>query len=90
MDNIVNVLREYPTAKIEINGHTDNRGEPANNMVLSQNRANTVQTYLIENGLSPTRIIETIGFGEGRPISDNASEKGMQDNRLSEIVVVER
>ena len=90
LDNVVRVMREYPKTKIEVNGHTDSRGEDARNLVLSQNRANTVQTYLIAKGISATRIIKAVGFGEKSPISDNDSEEGMQENRRSEIVVVER
>lgn len=90
LDNVAKVLAEYPKAKIEINGHTDSRGEPSRNMELSQNRANAVHTYLMDKGISADRIYKAIGFGESNPISDNDSEEGMQKNRRSEIVVVER
>ncbi len=90
LDNVARVLAEYPKAKIEVNGHTDSRGDDALNLVLSQNRANAVQTYLIGKGISATRILKAIGFGETSPISDNHSEEGMQENRRSEIVLVER
>ncbi len=90
LDNVARVLTEYPKAKIEVNGHTDSRGEDAGNIILSQNRANAVQAYLIEKGISTTRILKAVGFGENSPISDNDSEEGMQENRRSEIVLVER
>lgn len=90
LDNVVRVMQEYPKTKIEVNGHTDSRGEDALNLVLSQNRANAVQAYLIAKGISAGRIINAVGFGETSPISDNDSEEGMQENRRSEIVVVER
>ena len=83
-------MTEYPKAKIEVNGHTDSRGEDARNMILSQNRANAVQAYLIAKGISAPRILKAVGFGETSPISDNDSEEGMQENRRSEIVLVER
>ncbi len=90
LDNVVRVMQEYPKTKIEVNGHTDSRGDDARNLVLSQNRANAVQAYLIAKGISATRILKAVGFGETSPISDNDTEEGMQENRRSEVVVMER
>ncbi|MFK7984216.1 MAG: OmpA family protein [Saprospiraceae bacterium] len=90
LDNVARVLTAYPKAKIEVNGHTDSRGEDVRNMILSQNRANAVQAYLIGKEIATTRILKAVGFGETSPISDNNSEEGMQENRRSEIVLVER
>ena len=90
LDNVVTVLKEYPNSKIEVNGHTDSRGEDAKNNILSQNRAKAVQSYLTNNGISISRILKAVGFGERDPIATNDTEKGRQENRRSEIVVIER
>lgn len=83
-------MKEYPKTKIEVNGHTDSRGDDAMNLTLSQNRAKAVQNYLINNGIGTDRIMKAVGFGENDPIATNDTDEGRQENRRSEIVVVER
>ncbi len=90
LDNVVKVLNAYPKAKIAVNGHTDSRGDDAMNLVLSENRAKAVQTYLLSKGIDSERIIRAVGFGETDPIATNETEEGRQENRRSELVVVER
>ena len=90
LDNVARVMNEYPKAKIEINGHTDSRGTEAMNLVLSQNRAETVLEYLKGKGVAADRIVKAVGFGENKPVARNDTEEGMQENRRSEVVVVAR
>ena len=90
LDNVVKVLNAYPKAKIEVNGHTDSRGDNAMNLTLSENRAKAVRAYLLIKGITPDRIVRAVGFGETDPIATNETDKGRQENRRSELVVVER
>lgn len=90
LDNVVKVLTAYPKAKISVNGHTDSRGDDAMNLTLSENRAQAVRSYLLGKGIGSERIVRAIGFGETEPIATNDTDKGRQENRRSELVVVER
>ncbi len=72
---------------IEVQGFTDNRGDPRKNMKLSQDRADTVRNYYIQKGIKSKRI-RAVGFGEDNPIASNASESGRAMNRRIEIKFV--
>lgn len=87
LDNIVQLLKENPSLKIQINGHTDNVGKPADNLKLSNNRANAVIQYLIAKGIEAKRL-SAKGWGETQPLADNASEAGRAQNRRTEMKVV--
>ncbi len=89
LDKIVQLLNDNPTLKIEISGHTDNAGKPADNLILSNNRAKTVVSYLINNRISPQRLTYK-GFGEKQPVADNSTEDGRSKNRRTELKVVSR
>lgn len=90
LDNVLRVLQTYPKTKIEVNGHTDSRGDEGMNLTLSESRAKAVKDYLINKGIAENRILKAVGFGETTPIATNATDEGRQENRRSEIVVVER
>lgn len=81
LDRVSNVLNQYPNTTVRIEGHTDNVGSEQSNMVLSQNRANSVKNVLIQKGINSNRI-SAIGFGEGYPISSNQAQ-----NRRVNIVI---
>jgi outer membrane protein OmpA-like peptidoglycan-associated protein len=87
LDRAVQVLQDYPTLKLEIQGHTDNRGRAAYNRDLSQRRAEAVRTYFITRGIKPERIT-AIGYGLERPIADNQSESGRSRNRRTEFRII--
>jgi outer membrane protein OmpA-like peptidoglycan-associated protein len=87
LDRAVQVLQDYPTLKLEIQGHTDNRGRAAYNRDLSQRRAEAVRTYFITRGVKPERVT-AIGYGLERPIADNQSESGRSRNRRTEFRIV--
>lgn len=87
LENIVHLLKENPSLKIQINGHTDNVGKPADNLKLSNNRANAVIQYLIGKGIEAKRL-SSKGWGETQPLADNASEAGRAQNRRTEMKVV--
>jgi len=70
--------------KVRIEGHTDNDGEDAHNMKLSGERALAVKRWLIAAGVSADRLV-AVGFGETRPIADNATAEGKAQNRRTEF-----
>lgn len=88
LDNIVLLMKENPALKIRINGHTDNTGKPADNLKLSNNRANAVIQYIISKGIDAKRL-SSKGLGETEPIADNNSEEGRSKNRRTEMIVVQ-
>ena len=73
---------------IEIRGHTDDVGDEDSNLLLSQQRAQSVMDYLIGKGISKSRITSR-GFGESNPIASNESEEGRAINRRTEFVIIE-
>jgi len=75
--------------KIEISGHTDNVGKPADNLSLSNNRAKAVVNYLIGKKIAPQRLTAK-GYGETKPVADNKTEEGKAKNRRTELRVVSR
>ncbi|HXI57430.1 MAG TPA: OmpA family protein [Polyangia bacterium] len=76
--------------KLRIEGHTDRSGNAAKNLRLSQDRAEAVRTYLIEQGgIAGTRL-EAVGFGSTKPIATNGTKKGRALNRRSEFIIVDR
>lgn len=87
LDNVFLLMRDNPTLKIQINGHTDNVGKANDNMVLSNNRAQAVVKYLISKGIDPQRLSHK-GFGSTQPIADNGTEAGRAQNRRTELKVV--
>lgn len=80
-------LNNNPTLKIEISGHTDNRGDKIHNQQLSQNRAKAVYTYLISKGITADRLSYK-GYGEDKPIESNDTEDGRALNRRTEFMIV--
>lgn len=87
LDKIVVLMRDNPTLTIQINGHTDNVGKAEDNMVLSNNRAQSVVKYLASKGVEPSRL-SFKGYGATQPVADNTSEEGRAKNRRTELKVV--
>jgi outer membrane protein OmpA-like peptidoglycan-associated protein len=84
---IVAILKEYPTAKFALEGHTDSDGKDDANLVLSQNRAAAVKSFLVENGIAADRLTSE-GFGEAKPVATNATKAGKAQNRRVEVKLV--
>ena len=87
LDKIAEVISKYPENRIGIEGHTDNVGKDTYNVTLSQGRADSVQAYLISKGLPPRCVVGTIGYGESRPVADNATAEGRAQNRRVELKI---
>lgn len=80
-------LNKYPETKAKIEGHTDNVGNDADNMKLSKQRAASVVNYLVsEHGINRNRLT-AVGYGESRPIANNATDEGKQANRRIDAVI---
>jgi outer membrane protein OmpA-like peptidoglycan-associated protein len=88
LDPFVASLRDDPTARVTIVGHTDNTGSDALNDRLSVERADSVRDYIVTRGVAAGRI-ETAGRGEREPVADNATEAGRAKNRRVEIFLRE-
>ena len=86
LGRVVTFLQDNPTAKIFIKGFTDNIGKPADNLALSEKRANAVKDLLLKHGISAARL-SSKGFGEKNPVAGNSSEAGRALNRRTEIEV---
>ena len=86
LDRIVKLLKDVPTLRIEISGHTDNTGSAAINETLSQQRAEAVVTYLKNKGIVATRLTAK-GYGASKPVNSNSSDEGRQQNRRTEFEI---
>ena len=89
LGNIAAILKAFPKVKVRIGGYTDNTGDAATNVTLSQARADNVMAELAKLGVDPSRM-EAKGYGQERPVADNATEDGRQKNRRISLHVVEK
>lgn len=89
LDAVYEVLRDNPKIKIEVQGHTDDRGPDAYNKRLSQQRADSVRDYLVRKGIDGSRLIGK-GFGEEKPLVQNDSERNRALNRRVQFVRTEK
>lgn len=87
LDKVVQLLKDNPSIKIEIDGHTDNVGKPADNLTLSNNRAKAVINYFLYKGITADRL-SSKGFGATKPVAENTSEQGRAKNRRTELKVI--
>ncbi len=88
LSKVMKILDDNPNMKIEISGHTDNRGSLEYNTKLSRSRAKAVVDYLIEKGVDSQRLTFE-GYAFTQPISDNDTDEGRQMNRRVEFKVLE-
>jgi outer membrane protein OmpA-like peptidoglycan-associated protein len=86
LDRLVIYLKQNPTRKIEISGHTDNTGNKGHNQKLSEARAQSVATYLADHGISKNNITYA-GLGSSKPIATNDTEDGRNKNRRVEFLL---
>ncbi len=89
IEGFAQYLKLNPGIKVEIQGHTDNVGNPKDNEALSNNRAFSVKAVLEELGISGKRITAK-GFGQSQPIADNKTEEGRAKNRRTEFMILEK
>ena len=87
LDKLVELLVKKPIYKLNVFGHTDNKGGDALNLALSKNRALAVKTYLVGKTIAGDRIT-TDGFGSTKPIADNNTPEGREKNRRVEFFII--
>jgi outer membrane protein OmpA-like peptidoglycan-associated protein len=88
LDRIVKIMKDNPRMKIELRGHTDNRGNPQKLMKLSEDRVKVVKDYLVSKGIASNRIT-TKAFGGTKPINRNNSEAEHARNRRVEFKILQ-
>ena len=88
LDSLVELMNKFPSMRVEIGGHTDNKGSRKDNEILSLNRAKAVVKFLVENGISESRL-EYKGYGQEKPVDSNETEAGRLNNRRVEFVILE-
>jgi OmpA-OmpF porin, OOP family len=86
LDDAVAALKKYPELVVEVRGHTDSRGSAKHNVLLSQRRAESVEAYLKEHGV--TNTLTAKGYGEKLPIADNKTEEGRLENRRVSLKII--
>lgn len=84
LNDVSTTLIEYPKTAVDVVGHASSDGDDAYNQALSERRANSVQSYLINSGVQSVRL-KAFGMGETQPIADNATQAGRAANRRVEI-----
>lgn len=90
LDEITAAVRDTPQIKkLSIEGHTDSTGSDKYNRKLSDQRAASVKAYLVEHGIDAGRLVSK-GWGESKPIGDNATEDGREQNRRVEFIILEQ
>ena len=90
LDEVAGVLKEHPEIlKIEVQGHTDSKGNRAINTPLSKNRAAAVVRALVKRGIDPKRL-SSKGFGPDEPVASNDTEEGRQKNRRVQFKILEK
>jgi outer membrane protein OmpA-like peptidoglycan-associated protein len=87
---VADAIKSAKIKKVLIEGHTDSQGGDAYNMKLSQKRADSVRDHLIDKGGVDPAVLESVGFGETRPIESNKTAKGRALNRRTEFKIIER
>lgn len=88
LERVSKVLQDNPSMKIEISGHTDNKGSATYNLKLSESRAKSVVDFLISTSVAKNRLSYK-GYGFVKPIASNDTEEGRQQNRRTEFKVLE-
>lgn len=89
LGNLVSLMKKNSSVAVELRGHTDSTGDDAANMQLSQTRAENVRSYLVRNGIDPSRLTGN-GYGETIPLESNDTEEGRAANRRTELRIISK
>lgn len=80
-------IQQYPDTVVQIEGHTDSTGAASFNQTLSENRAESVRSYMTQRGVDANRLV-AVGYGASRPVADNGTPQGRAQNRRVEVLIV--
>lgn len=89
LSKLIKIMETVPTMTIQISGHTDNTGEENSNLILSESRAKSVVNYMINKGVTPSRMTAK-GYGSEFPVADNSIEQGKKLNRRIEFEILSK
>ncbi|WP_052692242.1 OmpA family protein [Teredinibacter purpureus] len=88
LKKIIKATEQFPNSKIQVSGHTDNRGSDELNMSLSSERADKVAKFLVEVGNLTDYRVSSIGYGKTRPLASNETVEGRTANRRVEVLII--
>ena len=88
LDKVYDLMVANPEMKVELSGHTDNKGTAAYNKNLSMQRAQVVMNYLLKKGINKKRM-KAVGYGFDRPIDTNETDEGRAHNRRTEFTIID-
>ena len=74
----------HPDLKVQVEGYTDNVGSQSYNQKLSEQRANTVDSFLVSQGI-PAQNVSAVGYGLSNPVADNSTDAGRKENRRVDV-----
>lgn len=89
LDHLAELLNANANVTVEISGHTDDTGDYASNLEMSQNRADAVRDYLISGGVDASRLT-AVGYGDRNPVDSNETEEGRQNNRRTDLKILSK
>jgi outer membrane protein OmpA-like peptidoglycan-associated protein len=89
LERVVRLMHVRPKMRIMVEGHADASGPHDKNVILAHERAIAVKQYLMQSGIAGDRL-ESIGYGDSRPIADNSTEEGRRLNRRTEFVILQK
>lgn len=87
LTQLASSIQQYPGTVVQVEGHTDSTGSASFNQALSENRANSVRSYLVQQGVDANRLV-AVGYGASRPVADNGTVAGRAQNRRVEVLIV--
>ena len=90
MNEVVKLMQDYPENKILIEGHTDSYGSNAYNKKLSEKRAQAVSNILVSKYAVDSKRLKAVGYGEEKPLADNKTSDGREQNRRVEIIILKK